>query len=352
MTSVALARAGRAPPGLQPAVERILAIQTASGAIPWFEEGPWDPWNHAECLMALTAAGESRAAAQALDHLARTQEASGGWLCDYGNAVPMADRDHMARAPAPQARDTNFAVYGATALWHHWRAAGDVALVRRYWPMARAAAEFVVARQHAAGDISWCAEIHGEAEDDAILAGCASIFASLGHAVRLGELVGDLRPDFAIARLRLGEAIRERPFRFDRAGRDRSGFAMDWYYPILCGALAPDLAAARLAEGWDRFVEPGRGCRCVATEPWVTVAETAELALTLVALGGDAQAAELIAWQQPYRDASGAFWMGWQIAEDIAWPKETPSWTQAALILAHDAVRGASPASRVLCGRP
>ena len=34
---------------------------------------------------------------------------------------------------------------------------------------------------------------------------------------------------------------------------------------------------ARLAARWNDFVMDGFGCRCVEDEPWVTVAETAEL---------------------------------------------------------------------------
>jgi hypothetical protein len=350
--SLTLARAPRATAALASAARRILEIQTAEGAIAWFEDGPWDAWNHAECLMALGAMGESHAMTLGFDYLARTQEASGAWACGYGNAVPMADRDHIARTPAPLVRDSNFAAYPATALWHAWRLTGDMTLVERHWPMVRAAMGFVLTCQHPQGDISWCGEAHGRLEDDAILAGNASIFAALGHAALLGDLVGDPQPAVAMARQRLHVALTSRPDRFDRAGNDRSGFAMDWYYPILCGVWPEEAAVARLEAGRARFIEPGRGCRCVAHEPWATVAESAELALALIRLGRDAEAAEILAWQDACRDADGAWWMGWQFAEDIPWPREKPSWTQAALILAHDALTNTSPASRVLCGAP
>jgi hypothetical protein len=332
------------------AAEAIFATQTSAGAIPWFAEGPWDAWNHAECLMALNAMGELQAAARGFDFLAETQEAGGAWLCDYGNALPMADRDHIARAPAPQARDTNFAAYPATALWHAWRLTGDLAQVKRHWPMVRAALRFVIGCQNEPGDISWCGEAHGGAADDAILAACASIYASLAHGLALADLVGDPQPDLARARDRLGRALLSRPGRFDRAGQDRSGFAMDWYYPILGGVLAPAWAHGRLAVGRGRFVERGLGCRCVATEPWITVAESAELALTLIRLGRFWEAGEILEWQRAHQDSDGVWWMGWQFEEAIVWPQEKPSWTQAAMILAHDALLGETPASRVLCG--
>jgi hypothetical protein len=334
---------------LAPAMRRILDVQSANGAIAWFEDGPWDAWNHAECLMALGVMGETGAMAAGFDYLAQAQESSGAWACGYGNALPMADRDHIARTPAPLVRDTNFAAYPATALWHAWRLTGDMVLVKRHWPMVRAALAFVLTCQHPQGDISWCGEAHGQQEDDAILAGGASMFAALGHGGALGDLVGDPQPDLAMARRRLGVALTSRPDRFDRAGRDRSGFAMDWYYPILSGVLPAGSALERLEAGRARFIQPGRGCRCVAHEPWATVAESAELALALIRLGRDQEAAELLAWQEAHRDADGAWWMGWQFAEEIPWPLEKPSWTQAALILAHDALWKTTPASRVLC---
>ena len=45
------------------ALDVILAQQQANGAIPWFDKGPWDPWNHAECLMALYVAATDEATA-------------------------------------------------------------------------------------------------------------------------------------------------------------------------------------------------------------------------------------------------------------------------------------------------
>jgi hypothetical protein len=349
VTGVALAACPLAP--LRAAADRILAIQTRAGAIPWFEDGPWDPWNHAEAAMALGVMGERAALRAALDHLADAQGADGGWLAGYGNALPMAGRLRIARVPAPMVCDTNFAAYPATALWHAWRLTGDEALVRRLWPMARSGIRFALAHQHEAGDISWSAEAHGGGADDAVLAGNASIHRSIGDALRLAALIGDPQPGWAAARARLGDAIAARPDLFDRAGTDRSGFAMDWYYPVLSGTLPRAAAWTRLRFGWRRFVEIGRGCRCVADEPWATVAETAELAMALIGLGRRREAAALLGWQARHRAADGAYWMGWQFAEDIAWPQETPAWTQAAIILATDALHAVTPAHDVLTAR-
>lgn len=341
----------RAPPKrrdpLTGAVQCILEAQQANGAIPWFEAGPWDPWNHGECVMALAVAGEWDAARRGLDLLVARQGDDGGWLGEYGNMLPMADRLHMARVRPPAFRDSNFAAYCAVVVWHSYVITGDRELVAPYWPMVRQATHFVLSLQHEAGDVSWSAEAHLTSADDAVRAGCASIYKSLECALRLAELMGDSQPSWAKSRKRLGRALRERPERFDRTA-DRAGFAMDWYYPMLGGALTGPAALARLDAGWSRFVEQGVGCRCVADQPWATVAETCELVMTLVALGRPRQAAELLTWQDAHRGDDGVYWMGWQFAEAIIWPEERPTWTQAAAILAHDAVYDLTPASRVL----
>ena len=49
-------------------------------------------------------------------------------------------------------------------------------------------------------------------------------------------------------------------------------------------------ANARLAARWHDFVEEGLGCRCVQEEPWVTVAESCELVMALLAAGDHARA--------------------------------------------------------------
>ncbi len=325
-------------------VRRILEVQLPDGGIPWFEDGPWDAWNHAECVMALNIAGEFEAAGLGMQALAARQLADGGFLSEYGNALPMADHVHIARAPGAQVRDINFTAYVATAVLHQAMLRG-VESVSQFWPVAQAAIDQVVSCQHDDGDFAWCAEAFGTAVDDSLRAGNASIYASLGHAVILAEWMGSPRPDWALARRRLGVALRSKPERFDRAGTDRSGFAMDWYYPVLAGLYSTAQGRAHLRSGWGRFVEAGLGCRCVAAEPWVTVAESCELAIACAMVGDEAAAAELLRLLEARRDASGAFWMGWQDVEKIDWPAERPAWTQAAYVLAVDAVERLTPAA-------
>jgi len=330
------------------ALARILEIQAHDGAIAWFEDGPWDPWNHTECLLALNAMGQYEAADRAMACLVERQRPNGAWAGEYGNVLPLPDRDHIARRPAPVFQDTNFAAYPAVGLWHDTLVRRDRSRAFALWPMVQNAMAFVCGLQGPQGDICWSLEARGTGAEDALLAGNASIYKSLGCAIALGQWLGKPVIDLQQARERLREALRWRPGRFDRAGTSRAEFAMDWYYPVLAGALQGDEARAHLASQQVRFVDPGLGCRCVADEPWVTVAESAELALTYLGVGNRKAASALLAEQHAHRDTDGAFWMGWQHGEAIFWPREKPSWTQAAMILATEALKGHTPASRLL----
>ena len=326
---------------------RILDIQCRDGAIAWFEDGPWDPWNHVECAMALTATGAHDAAARAFDYLLKTQRPDGAWLGEYGNALPMVDRDYISRDPAPAFLDTNFCAYPAVGVLHYLLATRDMIRVRRWWPMIRKAIDFVLALQCRDGTIPWALEAVGTDQDDALLAGNASIAKSLESAIRLAGWLDQPAEQWIEAHRALVGALRGTPERFDRLGTGQR-FAMDWYYPALSGALHDHHAVLRLETKWEAFVHPELGCRCVCDEPWITVAETCELSMALLAAGRREQAEDMLNAVAPVRDTKGVYWMGWQYEEATVWPKEQPGWTQAAAILAADALHGKAAHSRLL----
>lgn len=160
--------------------------------------------------------------------------------------------------------------------------------------------------------------------------------------------MGDDPAPYGAARKRLGVALRERPERFDRTWESKARFSMDWFYPVLTGVLSPEAGKARLAARWHEFVEPGLGCRCVADQPWVTLAETCELTLALLATGQRQRAAELFSGLHDWRTADGAYWTGYQFVEKVLWPEEQPTWTAGAILLAADALTESTGAARLL----
>ena len=332
--------------------DAILNLQNPDGSIPWFKNGVIDPWNHLEAAMGLNLIGERVAAEQAISFLRDSQASDGSWLGQLGSAVPIDETLHQFTMRGLEEghliRDTNFIAYIATAIWHHYCLHGDTDYATANWPMVEAAVDFVVALQSPEGDIRWTAPDPQTPEDDALVTGNSSIHKSLICAEKLANTLGHDAADWTAARLKLADALANKPQRFDRTWAPKTRYSMDWYYPVLSGALSPEQSEARLAARWDDFVINGFGCRCVEDEPWVPVAETAEIIMALKAHGRDAQAEDMLGWLVQFRDKNGAYWMGMQVEEHVFWPVERPDWTSGAVILAHDAVLEITSASKVL----
>lgn len=310
-------------------------VQDPDGRIPWFPSGHADPWNHTEAAMGLTVAGAYGAAERAYRWLAESQLTDGSWWAAYGGEV----------SDAHWFRDTNFTAYIATGVWHHYLVTGDRRFLAELWPIVTRAIEFVLDRQTDHGDIHWAVDARDRPMEDALLAGCSSIYKSLECAWSIAAELDTPRPDWLDARRALGEALRERPERFDRSWSSKGRYSMDWFYPVLAGALPQPRARERLAARWDEFVRDEMGCLCVADEPWVTVAESCELAMALLRAGEPRRATQLYSWQHQWRLASGEYWTGYQYELDLYWPRERPTWTAGAILLAADALTGHTAAA-------
>lgn len=333
------------------AKNRILELQRDNGAIPWYDGGVIDPWNHTEAAMGLTVLGETEAARKAFAYLTQSQLDDGSWWGQLGSAVPFDEEEQKytggEEGAGKSIRDTNFVSYIATGAWHHYLITEDKAWLRAIWPHIDAAMNFVIAHQSEHGEIRWAANDPHTPEDDALITGCSSIYKSLECAGLVARELGHSRTDWCNARTRLGNALRDKPHRFDRTWEPKDRYSMDWYYPVLAGALKGEAARRRIASKWDIFVAEGKGCRCVLDQPWVTVAESAELTMALLAAGQRDMAERLLSWQHQWRDEAGAYWMGYQFEMEVAWPSEKPAWTAAAIILATDAVTGTTAAANL-----
>jgi hypothetical protein len=157
-------------------------------------------------------------------------------------------------------------------------------------------------------------------------------------------VLGHRRPRWNRAAEQMIAAIVERPDAFEPKQR----WAMDWYYPVLCGAHDVSGGKARLADGWATFVMEGRGVRCVSDEPWITASETAECAIAFATIGDTDTAADLLRWTRSHRRADGSYWTGLVYPDSVVFPfEEHTSYTAAAVILAVDAIAATGPASRI-----
>jgi hypothetical protein len=313
----------------------IAAAQESSGAIPWFEGGHTDPWDHVENAMALTAAGLLEPARAAFEWSARTQRPDGSWPLQLRRGV-IEDANS----------DSNFCAYIATGVWHYLLVTGDKAFAVQMWPVVAKAIDFVIDLQDGVGEIYWARSESGPVAE-ALLTGCASIYHSIRCALALAAVVGEPQPEWELAVGRLGHAIVAHPEAFTEKDR----YSMDWYYPILGTALRGPAAAARIKQRWNDFVVAELGIRCVGDRPWVTGAETCELVMALEAIGQRSAALRQFAAMQHLREDDGSYWTGLVFADGKRWPEERTTWTGAAVILAADALSDATRGGGIFRGQ-
>jgi hypothetical protein len=321
------------PAQVEQTAASIAAVQLPSGAIPWFEGGHVDPWDHVQSAMGLAAAGRVDEAARAYEWMRTGQRADGSWAIRYdGDAV------------TDPHTDSNFCAYVATGVWHHWLVTADRGFVDALWPVVERGLDAALTMQRPDGAVVW-ASADGRLVAEALVTGNASIHLSLRCGLALADVVGASRPDWELAAARLRHALREHPEVFVAKPH-----AMDWYYPVLGGALPPSDAEARLDERWHEYVVPGFGSRCVVPNNWVTGAETCELVLALDVIGRSDDAAALLASMQHLRDPDGSYWTGLVFDDDVRWPVERTTWTAATVVLAADALSRTTPGSGLFRG--
>ena len=317
----------------------IASVQEPSGAIPWTAGGHADVWNHVEAAMALLVAGRLEAVDRAWTWVRQTQRADGSWpMKVVGTVVEDASGE------------SNMSAYVAVGVWHHWLVRRELGFVVAHWPVVRRALDYVCGLQLPFGGIAWSQEWHrgrpATVNRQALLAGSASIHHALRAGLTLGDLLDDPQPEWELAAGRLGHALREHRDRF----LDKSTYSMDWYYPVLGGAVRGVPGRDLIDSRWDDFVVPGLGVRCVDTQPWVTGAETCELVLALDALGDRSRAGALFADVQHLRQRDGSYWTGYVYRDQVNWPAEHTTFTTAAALLAFDALAGVTGGAGVVRG--
>ena len=321
---------------IQATAATIAAVQLPNGLIPWFPGGHADPWNHVEAAMALDAAGWWPEAERAYRWLADTQHDDGSWFQYY-----------LAQGVENYRLDANCCAYAAVGAWHHFLSAGDAGFLEEQWPVVEAAIEFALRLQQPGGEVLWCVEADGTLGRFALLTASASVYFSLRCAVAVAQALGLERPEWELAAGRLAHAVAQRPEAFEPKDR----WAMDWYYPVLSGAVIGATAACRLDERWDEFVMEGRGVRCVSDRPWVTTAETAECVMALHAAGLVASAQGLFDCTRQFRHDDGSYWTGRVFPEEVNFPGgERSTYSAAAVILAVATVDGIGPAAGLFRG--
>ena len=333
--------------GLKPESERAIEIeapaaliaktQLPSGEIPWCDGQKTDPWDHVEAAMGLGVAGHREAARKAFEWLAGMQLRDGSWYSAY-----------LQGRPQDRTRDANMAAYVAAGVYHHYLLTGDVGFLSAMWKTVCAAIEFALKLQAPQGEIHWAISPQGRVDRMALLTGSSSIFMSIKCALAIACVLGRRRPQWQAALRRLGDAIRFKPHLFNMT---KSRFSMDWFYPALSGALTGADAEHRIERGWRKFVVEGLGVRCVSDQPWVALAETSELALTLAAMGHVETARIVFGWISDRRFEDGSYWSGFTFPDMTIWPEDRLTWTNAGILIAADAIFELTPAAALFSHR-
>jgi hypothetical protein len=311
----------------------IVSIQKESGEIPWSIGGKTDPWDHIESAIGLTIAGFYPEAERAYEWLVANQLADGSWWSETKDGQIINST-----------KETNFAAYIAVGVFHHYLITDNVEFLKYMWSSISRGIQYAINMQAPEGEIYWARNSAGVIDKMSLLTGCSSIYMSIKCALEIAMILGKKRPSWLKAKDSLGEAIKNRPDLFNMI---KARYSMDWYYPVLCGAVSGEEAKKRIAKSWEKFVVSEWGVRCVSDRPWVTMAETAELVLTLAAIEDYSRAKTIFSWLGDKRFPDGSYWMGVTFPDSIIWPEEKTSWTSAAVLMAWDAINSITPAAKL-----
>ena len=301
-------------------------FQLSSGLVLQTMDGVGDPWNHVEVLMALTVVGEVDAAQRGYRWLAERQLGDGAWFHYYREQYV-----HSARI------DFNVIAYCATGLLHYLRSTQDLPFVKEFWPTVRRAIKLVDDHMDSSGYLPWSINGRGQSASFSLLTGSSSLLHSLHAANELALEMGE-PPLFPLAK---GASLKHRIGLHPDSFADKSEFAMDSYYPALCGArpFTPG-ERTKFEEG---FLVSGFGVKCVYGSEWVTTAETSEYAITLLRSGDEMAARETLAHLEQMRSPSGLYFTGIGHQSGRTFPaNEVSSYSNAAVVLAWDALEGYS----------
>ncbi|MCJ7772542.1 MAG: phenyltransferase domain-containing protein [Desulfobacterales bacterium] len=315
----------------------IAQAQYSNGEIPWCRGQKSDPWDHVEAAMGLSTAGYLAEALRAYEWLAEIQLEDGSWYAAY-----------MEGVPEDKTRETNMTAYIAVGIFHYYLITGDLVFTRKMWPTVKAAIDFVISLQAPGGEIYWAISPNNKTDHMALLTGSSSIYMSIKCALALSNLLGYDMPAWKKAMVKLANAIQNKPQQFNMT---KSRFSMDWFYPILSGAITGQEAQARIDKYWKKFVIEDHGVLCVSNEPWVTIAESCELSLALSSIGTFALSEIVFNWICDKTFDDGSYWCGYTCPDMTIWPQDKFTWTNGVVIMAADAIYNLTPAAKLFSHR-
>ncbi len=311
----------------------IVNAQRKSGEIPWCDGNKTDPWDMVESIMGLSIGGYIKEARHGFEWLKKNQHKDGSWYASYIKGVP-----------EDKTFDTNMSSYIAVGVFHHYLITNDIKFLESMWETVKSGINFAVSLQASDGEIYWAKSPEGEIDPMALLTGSSSIYMSIKCALAIAQRLGHNMQSWRTSLEKLGYSLRNRTHIYNIS---KFRFSMDWFYPILSGAITGEKAQKRIDKYWKKFIIEDQGVRCVSDEPWVTVAETAEFVLSLSAMGNNNLARIIFNWIHDRRYDDGSYWCGYTYPNMVIWPSDKLTWTNAVVLMAADALYNLTPAGQI-----
>jgi hypothetical protein len=295
----------------EPAKNWIISNQSSSGAIFWDEKGKCDPWDHCECLIALAIYEEWEHFWKGVNWFFTNLNKDGLIYAEFKNEKPSKLHHESHHAPyiimpliqaslIDQEQDYKKILSNEQLL--------------KLENIFEALNDF----KDEDGYFYWAKDSNGYS-DNSLITASMSIFLSM--------VAKDKNfPKFNI------DMWQEK---FNRDGVDRSRFSMDFYYPFLAGIKNNKKEFLDLL---DNYYVKGLGVKCVAEEPWVTIAESSECVISALIHDNENIAKQIFHDIQQFQNKDGIFPTGYQYKMEIFWPEEDSTWTNAAVIIAAHAL--------------
>ena len=295
----------------EPSKNWIISNQSSSGAIFWDEKGKCDPWDHCECLIALAIYEEWEYFWKGVNWFFANLNKNGLIYAEFQNEKP--SKLHYESHHAPY---IIMPLIQASLIDKEQ----DYKKILTNEQLLKLENIFEVLDDFKDEDgyFYWAKDSNGYS-DNSLITASMSIFLSL---VTKDKSL----PEFNI------DMWQEK---FNRDGVDRSRFSMDFYYPFLAGIKNNRKEFLDLL---DNYYVKGLGVKCVAEEPWVTIAESSECVISALIHDNENIAKQIFNDIQQFQNKDGIFPTGYQYNMEIFWPDENSTWTNAAVIIAAHAL--------------
>ena len=295
----------------EPSKNWIISNQSSSGAIFWDEKGKCDPWDHCECLIALAIYEEWEHFWRGVNWFFTNLNEDGLIYAEFQNEKP--SKLHYESHHAPYIIMPLIQASLIDKEQNYKKILTNEQLLK-----LENIFEVLDDFKDEDGYFYWAKDSNGYS-DNSLITASMSIFLSL------------VAKDKSFPKFNI-EMWQEK---FNRDGVDRSRFSMDFYYPFLAGIKNNKKEFLDLL---DNYYVKGLGVKCVAEEPWVTVAESSECVISALIHDNENIAKQIFNDIQQFQNKDGIFPTGYQYKMEIFWPEEDSTWTNAAVIIAAHAL--------------